>query len=199
MKKEKGFTLVELIVVIGIIVILAAILIAALNPAELIKRARDTRRINDLAALNRALAYYLADVEYPNLTNDSPNSNARCDGGGGTKTAFLSGPAAVSVSGFTISSSTSRAVNGTGWVPVNFTLITGGSPLPQLPVDPLNDSRYVYIYACSVIGGLTYELGGRLESLRYKDLATNTIDGGNDNNTYEVGTKLDIMGTVTWP
>jgi prepilin-type N-terminal cleavage/methylation domain-containing protein len=197
MKQSKGFTLVELIVVIGIIVILAAILIAALNPNELIKRARDTRRMNDLAALNRALAFYLADVDYPNLTNSS-TPNAGCTGTV-PAIAYLSASSSISISGWTTTTRALRTVDGNGWVPVNFTSITGGSPLGQLPVDPLNDNKYFYIYACSINPALTYELNARLESSKYIGLMASTSDGGNNDNAYEVGTKLDILPNFTWP
>jgi len=57
----RGFTLIELLVVIAILAVLAVAVVVVLNPAELIKQARDTTRISDLAALNSAISLYLAD------------------------------------------------------------------------------------------------------------------------------------------
>ena len=68
--KAKGFTLIELLIVIGIIAVLAVVVLLTLNPAELLRQARDSNRVSDLASLNSALSYYLADVSgatYANL------------------------------------------------------------------------------------------------------------------------------------
>lgn len=39
---RKGFTLIELLIVIGILAVLATAVIMVLNPAELLKQARDS-------------------------------------------------------------------------------------------------------------------------------------------------------------
>src|SRR5947209_7108256 len=57
-KTNSGFTLVELIVVMAVIAILAGITIAAVNPAEQLKRGRDTARITSNAQIGRAVQQY---------------------------------------------------------------------------------------------------------------------------------------------
>ena len=64
---KKGFTLIELLIVIAILAVLAGIVIVALNPAELLKQARDGKRMGDLDSLVTALNLYLVDVSSPDL------------------------------------------------------------------------------------------------------------------------------------
>lgn len=59
MKNKKGFTLVELLVVVAIIGILAAISVVALNTAR--ARARDSRRVADVRQIQTALELYYND------------------------------------------------------------------------------------------------------------------------------------------
>src|SRR3989344_8558415 len=58
---QKAFTLVELLIVIGIIEILAVILLVTLNPAEAQRKARDAKRIKDAGTLQVILEQAVAD------------------------------------------------------------------------------------------------------------------------------------------
>src|SRR3990167_8189068 len=60
-KNQAGFTLIEILVVIGIIAILASIVIIAINPARQFAQARDTQRRNDVTALLNSIGQYMAD------------------------------------------------------------------------------------------------------------------------------------------
>ena len=66
---KKGFTLLELLIVIGILAILATVLIAVINPAELLRRARDTQRLSDLDALRSAISLFIVDMPDPSIGN----------------------------------------------------------------------------------------------------------------------------------
>lgn len=70
-KQQKGFTLIEMIVVIGIIAILSAMLIAVVDPISQFQKARDTERKTDLAQLQKAFEQYYQDTgSYPASTAD---------------------------------------------------------------------------------------------------------------------------------
>jgi len=57
----KAFTLVELLIVIGIIGILAVVLLVTLNPAEAQRKARDAKRIKDAGTLQVIMEQAIAD------------------------------------------------------------------------------------------------------------------------------------------
>ena len=72
-KQQSGFTIVELLIVIVVIAILAAISIVAYNGIQ--QRARDTERMSELTSLQKALELYHADNDaYPLCGATGPNS-----------------------------------------------------------------------------------------------------------------------------
>jgi len=72
--KDKGFTIVELLIVIVVIGILAAITIVAFNGIQ--QRGRDAQRKSDIASITKALElYYIDNGEFP-LANGSTTINS---------------------------------------------------------------------------------------------------------------------------
>ncbi len=71
---SKGFTLLELIIVIGILAVLGAVSVLVLNPAQLFAQARDTTRVEDMAVMRNALALYSSTVSSPKL--DGPGAQS---------------------------------------------------------------------------------------------------------------------------
>lgn len=170
----KGFTLIELLIVIGILGVLAAAVVVVLNPAELLKQARDAQRLQDFASINSALSLYVASVTSPTLgtTLNSDVDTADLGACGDSKTA---------------TTDTGRTVDGTGWVGVALSDITGGSPLSVLPVDPVGSTTYHYCYDGDDTTK-TWELNTILESTKFA--TTEDLDGGDGGDAagaYEVG------------
>ena len=60
-KAQKGFTLIEILVVIGIIAILAAIVIIAINPAKQFAQARNSQRTANVTTLLDGIGQNIAD------------------------------------------------------------------------------------------------------------------------------------------
>lgn len=60
-KQNKGFTLIEILIVIGIIAILAAVVLIAINPARQFRQANDSQRSANVNAILNAIGQYVAD------------------------------------------------------------------------------------------------------------------------------------------
>lgn len=61
LSSSKGFTLIEILVVIGIIAILAAVVLVAINPARQFAQARDAQRSSNLNTILNAVGQRMAD------------------------------------------------------------------------------------------------------------------------------------------
>jgi len=81
MKSKKGFTLVELLVVIGIMSILATVVVVQINGSK--ERSRDSLRKADLLKIATALEFYRTDNKsYPSLDpSDTTNLNTVMNSG----------------------------------------------------------------------------------------------------------------------
>ena len=186
---KKGFTLIELLVVIAIIAILAVAVVLVLNPAELLRQSRDSQRVSDLATLKSAISLYLIDGTVSNIASSSLGYSAcylsPVSGVGTTTAKCGTFTNAYSSGNSSTTSALYRNNNSTGWLPVNLSQMSYGSPLSALPVDPSNNATYYYAYAATSTGGYLFEINTFMESIKYASTSAN--DGGNNNAIYEVG------------
>lgn len=77
MKHERGFTLVELLVAVGIIGVLASVAMFSISEAR--AKARDTRRVQDVRVLSQALDIYATTnpvVQLENCTTQGVRTTA---------------------------------------------------------------------------------------------------------------------------
>ena len=188
-KSASSFTLIELLIVIGILAILVAAVVVVLNPAQLLAQARDSKRQQDLSALNQALntvyaldqtiSFGTSSIVYTSL----PDSSSTC-GSWGLPTL----PSGWSY--HCSPTSTLQNTNGTGWIPVNFQS-NGVVNLSSLPTDPVNSSS-TGLYYTYVTGG-SFELSALMEATKDKGIASAAgNDGGRSWNSYEIGSNLSL-------
>ena len=167
MRKQKGFTLVEMLVVIAIIAILAGAVLLAINPAATMQKSRDTTRMNDLDSLRNAITLALTENEIM-----FPDTGASGNSSGGAST---------------------QSADGTnGYITYDIpTGKTGGLAkyIPALPLDPTNTGDFIYSFEAN--GDQEFELNAVLEFSGNAVKMEN--DGGNNANRYEVGTNLTII------
>jgi prepilin-type N-terminal cleavage/methylation domain-containing protein len=161
LKRNKGFTIIELLIVVAIIGILAAIIVASLNNAR--ARGRDVRRIRDIQEMHNAIELYIAQNGYAPTIGDpvcgDPNT-----GGSQCYTTEFSG--------------------GLSWADLQSEL----SPyIPKLPKDPCGIECYVpngpglkyrgyfaYVYEAPGLLGPYYQgIGLPIDSAIYRVYAQN--------------------------
>ena len=182
---RKGFTLIELLVVIAILAVLAVAVTLILNPAELVRQGRDSTRLSDIGTVHRAIGLYFADQQEITFTASTTCTVA--------STTCPTSAAACTSTGAAYSVNASTTVSGTGWVHIDFTSMTTGSPLARLPIDPVNSDPNFYVFVTNT--SEEYEIDANMESTRYANGGGDDVestDGGDNDNWYEVGNDSEL-------
>ena len=118
---NKGFTLLEILLVVGIIAILAGIVIIAINPSKQLAQVRNTERKSDLKQIANAITqYYIDHNTYPTTVL-------------GTLTEICDTGANASSSGLTTTCNSANLINLSELVPTYLTAI---------PKDPSATTTY---------------------------------------------------------
>lgn len=193
MKSRDSFTLVEVLIVMGVLSALATAVVLVINPAEMLRGGRDSTRLNDLTTLDRMMGMLEADIPGFALGSSSviyvsiPDSSPTCSNLG-----LLPLPPTWS---YRCSSSTNlRMTDGTGWIPVDFTQFSAGSPLAALPVDPVNSTstRNFYLYTPSG----SWHFATALEAARNQmggSTDKTASDKGSLPSFFEIGNNLTLL------
>jgi hypothetical protein len=154
------------------------------------KEAHDGLRIQDMATLKAVMNLYLEDMVQPDFS---------CGDG---KTIYASAPITPPSGWKAGANMGNTAVDGNGWIPINFDSISSGAPISRLPIDPVNDSsqHLVYLFACNAAAH-TYEIDAVMESQEYGSRGLRDVvstDGGNDPNVYEIGNDKTLIPDIFW-
>ncbi len=187
-KNIRAFTLIELLIVVAIIAVLGSATVVVLNPVEIMKNSRDSTRTSDLDSVKKATDLY--DFEFSSYSSVLPNVvyTSLPD----TSSACSSYSLPALPSGWTyncVNAANLQKTDGTGWIPISFNSMSKGSPIPALPVDPVNSVDVFYTFAVSSFGN--FEFDAVNESQKQYPVASR--DGGDDGSLFERGTALAAM------
>lgn len=117
-KFQRGFTFIELVVVIAILLIIFTLVTVLVHPLDQLKKGRDNQRLSDVNILDRVMSDYLLDnYRYPDQINVLRSSNVLPTG------------------------SSDLTNSNSGWIYENLSSYT-----ERLPIDPKNDSDFFYTY-----------------------------------------------------
>lgn len=199
--KKRSITLIELLIVMGILAILGGGTILMINPAEILKESRDIKRISDIKNLeinllkakysSRNLSMGAANTVYVSLPDSSPTCS-------NLKLPEL--PLGWSYS--CVSEENLLKTDGSGWIPIDFDKLSS-SVGNSLPVDPINSdlSESYYVYSVDSNNNF-YISANNLESDKYTlggEKDKTSTDGGKNDYSYEEkddGFEGDISGNI---
>ncbi|GIW65231.1 MAG: hypothetical protein KatS3mg093_210 [Candidatus Parcubacteria bacterium] len=183
--QNKGFSLIEILVVLGIMAILFSGFFYFWNSTQSFKKVRDSRRISDLQVIDAAIKNLLASSFNFNLGEENviyislPDASSTCGNYNLNKVYSPFSYRCQTITNY-------LRVDGNGWLPINFSS-SSVIVLSSLPKDPLNNSEYFYAY---LVKNGRYKLTARFEDQYF--IKKMTEDGGLEPTLYELGSDLRL-------
>lgn len=179
-KYLKGFTIIELLIVIAILGVLAVALLITINPGEAQKKTRDAERLSHLKTLQILLDQFI---------NDGKNATGAIVGATGANSSALT-------------ANNSQACGASSWLGID-TCAYGAT----VPLDPNNGVTRTFITGATATppttGTFTAQYRARISGSDYEvnvmqESAANaskiSSDGGNNNGQWvEIGTSLTLL------
>ena len=139
--QRKGFTLIEILIVVAIIAILASVVLVGLGPAQ--QSGRDARRLSDLYQIQTALGLY----------------NNKCGGFPGAGNAAC-GAALPGAAVYPAGSGAKSTIYGS----VASALLGAGVGVNSMPQDPTTGQSYYYSVASNAALNTTYVVSAKMEN-----------------------------------
>ncbi len=167
--KSSGFTLVELVLMLTVLIAAALGVWLILNPLELKKRLNDSIRLSDLAILQQAVNNSISEATISGRVILCPIQTMNCKGSTSD------------------SDANKLKSDGSGWVKADLSTQKSIN-IPTLPIDPVNNGEFNYRFYSD---GKAWEIDTVLESSFYRQRMVG--DGGNNDSRYEVGTNLTLI------
>ena|SRR3989344_4546822 len=189
-KTSRGFTLVELLIVIAILGILSTAVLSAINPVEQINRGRDTGTQSDAEQLLGAVQRFNANQGYFPWQTGATDATVCTGVGSGTSCTDLTRvgqnatPANTTTGGWTVDNAAYSAGAAVGAAGSNVLALLGSGAGGQLEVQNAFISRitatgynFLYVYNRGQQGDSTY-ICFKPQSNSFKTQATKRWNGG---------------------
>lgn len=185
---KSGFTLIEILIVVGVLAALGTVAVLLLDPATRLAASRDSNRFTSLQSVNQALSlikignpsvsFGLGNTVYLSLPDSSPVCSS-----------WDLPPLPETWSYACQTEANYRKVDGSGWTPVNLASSSLGTSSSVAPVDPRNNENNYFYYVFNPSTS-SYELGTAMETDKNKVIASS--DGGDNSDMWEIGSGLSL-------
>lgn len=175
---QKAFTLIELLIVIGILGVLLTAVIVNINPLEAQRKARDTVRLKDMAVLESILIQLIND----GVTIPTGSGNLGITGGASSTTSGRT----------TNCTSTAASTNWLGIDVCNYAKTVPIDPRNNQPITAQGNSTNPQTAAYNaIVSSGNYEVRTFLESP--SNLSKLSSDGGNNDTHFELFSSNSLL------